>query len=492
MSKKTLANKYRPQNFSQLRGQDILVKILSNTIKTKNIANAYILTGIRGVGKTTSARIISKTLNCTNLNNEESIPVPCEQCKNCTSINEFNHPDVLEIDAASKTGVSDVREIIDSAKYKSVLGLYKIYIIDEVHMLSNSAFNALLKTLEEPPENILFIFATTEIQKIPATIISRCQRFDLSRLSSQQISDHLEYIASKESIKYTKEGLHVIAKFSEGSVRDSLSLLETINIYKNQDQEITSDLVNEVLGTPKLESIYDLVEKITEGDTKTAISAANSMHKNAIDINLLLEEILNVCNKVSKALSIKNFVEESNIFDFEKTLINTLKRKTDIISITNIWKIFFNGLQELKNSNYPFNVFEMIIIRACHLSNLPSQESILKKISSGAAITNKTPKTESSQDLKSFKDITDLFYQKKELLLYKYLVENVKIITYKKGEITAQTITTPPEKFTSTVINHLNNWTKIKWSFQLLNDESKKEAESTLQDQSLNEINNNE
>jgi len=492
MLNQTLANKYRPQNFSKLRGQDVLVKILSNAIKTKNIANAYIVTGIRGIGKTTTARIIAKTINCTNLSIENSTPIPCDECKNCVSINEFNHPDVLEIDAASKTGVNDVREIIESAKYKAILGNYKIYIIDEVHMLSNSAFNALLKTLEEPPENVLFIFATTEVQKIPATILSRCQRFDLLRLSSQQISDHLEDISNKEGIKYTKEGLHLIAKFSEGSVRDSLSLLETLNIYKDKEQEITNILVNEVLGVPKLESVYEMLSNIIDGETESAISITNAMYINGIDIMLILEEMLHACNKLSKALSIKDFLEKSQLFDYEKTLIKNIKDKADLISITNIWKLLFNGLEEIKNSNHPLNVFEMIVIRSCYLANLPSQESIIKKLTSEIQISASTTKITTSKTLDSFKDVTNLFYNKKELVIYKYLIENLKIITYKHGEIKGKSLSSIPENFVHTVINFLNSWTESKWSFQLSNDLDLGNAQKTLQEQELEKINSNE
>lgn len=493
MLNQTLANKYRPQNLSKLRGQDVLVKILSNAIKTQNIANAYIITGIRGVGKTTTARIISKTINCTDLSIKDSIPTPCEKCKNCLAINGFNHPDVLEIDAASKTGVSDVREIIESAKYKAILGSYKVYIIDEVHMLSNSAFNALLKTLEEPPENVLFIFATTEVQKIPATILSRCQRFDLLRLSSQQIASHIENISKQEGIKYTQEGLHLIAKFSEGSVRDSLSLLETLNIYKDEDQAITDSMVNEVLGVPKLESIYTLLDKIIEGDTKSAISIINTMHTNGVDIMIILEEMLQACNKLSKTLAIKNFLEEGRLFDYEKTLIKNIRDKIDIISITNIWKILFNGLEEIKNSNYQLNVFEMIVIRSCHLAKLPSQESIIKKLSSSVNIVTEPSrqKEKTHKTLDSFKDVTDLFYNKKELVIYKHLIENIRITSYKHGEIKGSSIASTPVNFTQTVINFLNKWTETKWSFQLISDSSDS-TQKTLKEQEIDDINNNE
>lgn len=490
MLNQILATKYRPKNFTELKGQDVLVKILSNAINSSKIANAYIVTGIRGVGKTTTARIIAKTINCENKRLEGNIPVACEECKNCTSVNSFSHPDIIEIDAASKTGVNDIREIIENSKYKAVLGKYKIYIVDEVHMLSNSAFNALLKTLEEPPENVLFIFATTEIQKVPATIISRCQRFDLLRISSQDLSDHLEKISTSESIKFKKTGLDLIAKFSEGSVRDSLSLLETVNIYKEEDKEIDEAVVNEVLGVPKLESIYELLGNIIDGKTEEAIKNFHTLNDSGTSISLVLEELLQLSNKVSKSLAITNFIQENPSLDYEKPLLRELKEKTDITSITTIWKLLFNGLEELKKSDHPFHVFEMILIRTCHLSNIPSLGETIRNISQEKPIATQESTEKKSLQLSSFKDVVKLFYQNKELILYKYLSDSIAIIEYKHGSIKATTTEALPDSFTSQVLSFLNKWTGEKWQFDLQSNISTQSK--TLKEQELDKIKNND
>ncbi|CAN7942364.1 unnamed protein product, partial [Ixodes pacificus] len=257
------ARKYRPNNFAELQGQEVLVKVLSYTILNDRLAGGYLLTGIRGVGKTTSARIIAKTVNCSALITENTTIKTCEECTNCISFNNHNHPDIIEIDAASKTSVDDIRRIIESAEYKPLQGKHKIFIIDEVHMLSKGAFNALLKTLEEPPPHIIFIFATTEVQKIPATIISRCQRYDLRRLSFEEIFKLLEYITKKENLKTDIEALRIIAYKSEGSARDAVSILDqAASMSAKSDNIISPQVINQMLGLVDSSFIIEFVECI--------------------------------------------------------------------------------------------------------------------------------------------------------------------------------------------------------------------------------------
>ncbi|MDA9231520.1 DNA polymerase III subunit gamma/tau, partial [Rickettsiales bacterium] len=247
-SYQVLARKYRPQTFQELMGQEVLVQTLKNAIEHNKIAHAFVLTGIRGVGKTTTARIIAKSLNCLGIDGKNDKPAePCNKCQNCLAIGQSNFHDVIEIDAASRTGVDDMRSIIDSISYAPAIGRYKIYIIDEVHMLSNSAFNALLKTLEEPPAHTKFIFATTHIKKIPVTVLSRCQRFDLRRLSGEEISDYLGQIMKKEGFQFDNEALNLIAKAGDGSVRDSLSLLDRILSCNNYKENLELSKVEEIM-----------------------------------------------------------------------------------------------------------------------------------------------------------------------------------------------------------------------------------------------------
>jgi DNA polymerase-3 subunit gamma/tau len=240
MSYVVLARKYRPQNFSQLKGQGILVQTVTNAFLNHKLHHAYLLTGIRGIGKTTTARIIAKTLNCSNLKNIENNLIPCEECANCLSVKNGSHPDILEFDAASHTGIEDIKNMLDGVSYSPALGKYRVFIVDEIHMLSTKAFNSLLKTLEEPPANVIFIFATTEIQKVPITILSRCQKFTLMPLPIEEMCDHLTAVANLEKIKITKEALGLIAVKSGGSVRDALSILDQASM-RSSNEEITKE-----------------------------------------------------------------------------------------------------------------------------------------------------------------------------------------------------------------------------------------------------------
>lgn len=375
-SHQVLARKYRPADFSELKGQDALVRVITNAIVQDKLPNAYLLTGIRGVGKTTVARIIAKTINCSNLQNM----IPCGVCQNCLAMSSASHPDIIELDAASRTGVNDIRDIIESTKFSPVLGRYKIYIIDEIHMLSTSAFNALLKTLEEPPEHLLFIFATTEFRKIPLTIISRCQKFDLCRLSIDKITEHLASICAKEGIRYTIDGLKFIAKFSEGSVRDSLSLLETMRAYINDNEEISQDLINQVLGLPSIDQGYQLLDLIISGNHKEAIDLIQKLYYSGSDASTILDELLQACNKLSKAVAIKDFIDDSDFSTHEKDLLHTIVQKIDIEKITTLWNMLFKGVEELKYTHGSIDTLEMLVIRICHLSTLPSIENIVAKL----------------------------------------------------------------------------------------------------------------
>ena len=293
---KVLARKYRPQTFADLIGQETLVQILTNAIITNRIANAYLLTGVRGVGKTTTARLIAMSLNCEN--RKEDSCEPCGNCDSCQSIRSDHNLDVIEMDAASKTGVDDVREIIDNVKYKPVNSLFKIFIIDEVHMLSKSAFNALLKTLEEPPEHVKFIFATTEVKKIPVTILSRCQRFDLKRVESENLAKHIKKISSLEKVKIDDDAIALLVRAGDGSVRDSISLLDQAII--NNDVEVTAETITTMLGLADRGKIYDLVENITKGNTSNSLIIYRDLYNSGADILMIFEELLNAIHSITQ------------------------------------------------------------------------------------------------------------------------------------------------------------------------------------------------
>ena len=370
-----LARKYRPQNFTELVGQDVLVKTLTNAIKNNRLHHAYILTGIRGVGKTTSARIIAKTLNCTNIEANQQAKA-CGVCDNCKLIANSHHQDVLEIDAASRTGVDDIREIIDSIAYSAVLAKYKIYIIDEVHMLSNNAFNALLKTLEEPPAHVKFIFATTEIRKVPITILSRCQRFDLRRLDEKEIVDHLKNVLQKENFSAEDLALELIAKFSEGSVRDSLSLLDRALATNNHNSFLPAIVVEEMLGVNDRFKIIELFEFLLTGQFHMALDKFLEIYSFTSDISQILQDLIEVnhrsiLTKLMKNYKIEGYSKNQNEKIFE------IANKVDISILLRIYQLMTKSISEINFSLMPKNSFEVLLARICHIIAIPDLKSLL-------------------------------------------------------------------------------------------------------------------
>lgn len=379
MSYLVLARKYRPQNFSELFGQEVLVQTLQNAIRNNRLHHAYILNGIRGIGKTTSARIIAKTINCLDENAQKNA-VACGICDNCRLIAASKHQDVIEFDAASKTGVDDIREIIDSIAYAPVSSKYKIYIIDEVHMLSNSAFNALLKTLEEPPAHVKFIFATTEIKKVPVTVLSRCQRFDLRRLDEEEIVIHLQNILAKENLSAQKEGLEIIAKMSEGSVRDSLSLLDQALAINNHQKNLESKVIENMLGLSDKAQVIALLESIFKGDFIEAIKVFNEFYAYSSDCLKLLSEIMEILHKIISQKLIPSYkLQGYSAFQQEK--IKEIAEKIDLNSLLRTWQILTKSHAEINFSASPKMSFEILLAKLCHLVALPDLQQILINVS---------------------------------------------------------------------------------------------------------------
>lgn len=364
-----LARKYRPQNFDEVVGQSVLVTTLTNAIKNNKLHHAYILTGIRGVGKTTTARIIAKTINCSNIEMGAQAKA-CGICDNCKSIAASRHQDVIEIDAASRTGVDDIREIIDSIAYAPVMARYKIYIIDEVHMLSNSAFNALLKTLEEPPSNVKFIFATTEIRKVPITILSRCQRFDLRRLDEKEIVDHLKNILQQESYEYDLQGLELIAQMSEGSVRDALSLTDQALSANNHQKFLAADLVIKMLGLNDRAQVIDLLESLLSGDFANSLKKFHEVYSVSSDIMQLIEDLMEITHKVTKTKLVDTYLCEGFPNSLQEKVKN-IASKISLSSLARLWQMLLKGNAEINFSPSQKMAFEMLLMRICHLSALP-------------------------------------------------------------------------------------------------------------------------
>jgi DNA polymerase III subunit gamma/tau len=457
-----LARKYRPQNFTDLKGQDALVTTISNSIKTNRIAHAFMFTGIRGVGKTTSARIVAKTLNCIGIDGNANEPQinPCGVCKNCTAITNDNHPDVIEMDAASHTGVDDIRSIIEQVHYLPVISRYKIIIIDEVHMLSNSAFNALLKTLEEPPLHVKFIFATTELRKIPITIISRCQRFDLRRLSEEEITEHLQNITNMENVKANIEALELISHLSEGSVRDSLSILDQAINISGDNKEISLISVQNMLGIGTSNKCKELFAYLITGQVSEALKISYDIYLGGSDPVQIGNELLNICHELSK----KIMTDADNIEDE----FLPIKSKITIPILTRLWQIMQKSIAEIKSSANHFAALEMIIIRICYCADLPH----LGKIDKDGDLEIKQPekKTKNTQkvEIKNFEDITNLCVSKKNLFLYQYLYEDVHLVDFAPNNITLNIKDTAPKDLVSLLKEFLYSNTGERWQINVV------------------------
>ena len=374
---KILALKYRPKNFNDLIGQDIMVQTITNSIKLDKLPNAYLLTGIRGVGKTTTARLIAKAINCKNNFIQGEKCNSGEHC-HCEEISDSRHLDVLEMDAASRTGIDDVRELIESSKYNPTQAKYKIFIIDEVHMLSKQAFNGLLKTLEEPPSHLKFIFATTEIKKIPVTIISRCQRFDLHRVPIKVLFNNLKKIVEIEKGKISDAALRLIAKVAEGSVRDSLSLLDRAIVSQHiTEKEIDEVFVRKILGIADRTKMLKLLNFIFQGDQKKLIQQLREMINEGIEPTNFLNDLLEIIYFILQKKNIGDFDSDLSISESEVDMINIISKDINISTLIIFWQFILKGLDELSLVTNQILSLEMLFIRLIYLKDMPSYEAVL-------------------------------------------------------------------------------------------------------------------
>lgn len=365
------ANKYRPKNFTELLAQSALTKVLSYSISNNRISQSYLLTGIRGIGKTSAARIIAKTINCSATVVENGYVVPCDTCANCRSVAAFRHPDIIEIDGASRTSVDDIRDIIGSCDYRPLLGKYKIFIIDEVHMLSKSAFSALLKILEEPASHVIFIFATTEVQKIPLTIISRCQRYDLRRFTFEEIFQLIKNIATQENLLFTDEALNVITSCADGSARDAITMLDQAsNLYTDTTKVIEESAVNQMLGLFSLSKVIELFEKILEKDSNGALEIVYQIYQCSGNVEKLIQAISDLVAFCSKAIVVNSYHDK--LYSSYEQRIKAIISTTNLAQLTILWQIFNNGLRDISKSHNSLIAVEMLIIKAIYSVALPS------------------------------------------------------------------------------------------------------------------------
>ena len=518
---KVLALKYRPKNFKELIGQDIMVETITNSIKLNKLPNAYLLTGIRGVGKTTTARLIAKALNCNkNFLKEEN----CD-CSHCEEIANSKHLDVLEMDAASRTGIDDVRELIESSKYNPTSAKYKIIILDEVHMLSKQAFNGLLKTLEEPPPHLKFIFATTEVKKIPVTIISRCQRFDLHRVSIEDLINNLKKITKFENGKISENALSLIAKAAEGSVRDSLSLLDRALVSQNiEEKEINETFIRKMLGIADRSKIINLLNFIFEGDQKKSIDQLRELINEGIQPTNFLNDLLEIIYFIQQKKSLGNFDSELSMTESEQNIINSISKNISMPTLIVFWQFILKVIDELSVISNPILSLEMLIVRLVHLKDIASYEDVLnsltmnnlnqieknnntpialndnkKKISNDENQINKISKNQIKnmsqakpilsslkeknlvsnaimEKVSSFQALIDLSSKKKEIHLKYDLERNVNLIKFSEGKIDISFNQNLDKNFVRNLSEKLHEWTGNRWVITL----SKKMGQKTF------------
>ena len=495
-----LALKYRPQVPRDLIGQEVIIETIVNGIKSEKTPNAYLFTGIRGVGKTTIARIIAKALNCQN-----GIDNLCENnfCENCNSIINSNHIDVLEMDAASKTGVDDVRDLIDFSRYGPTSAKYKIFIIDEVHMLSKQAFNALLKTLEEPPSYLKFIFATTEIKKIPVTVVSRCQRYDLSRIKSDDLFQYLKKISLKENGNITDEALKLIVKISEGSVRDSLSLLDRGLMNNLEGEKLTLEKAQKIYGYFDKSFLIELIEHIFKGDEENVIKLYRKLYDAGVEPKLFLNDFLEILyyikNISSLSLGGTNFTLNDN--EFKK--ISEIANNTNSKEIILFWQFTIKAIDELDLVSNPSLSVEMFLIRLMYLkgykikeessSKIPSQISSepikkiektigavnqIKNVSQEDKVDPKLKINKKKSEINSFQELVNLCNQKKEIKLKYELETNVNLVSFEDGRIEIAFNENLDKDFIKELSNKLLEWTNTRWIISL----SQKKGEISLKE----------
>ena len=435
-----LARKYRSQDFESLIGQDVLVKTLTTAINTGRIAHAYIFTGIRGTGKTSTARILAKALNC--LSSENATSKPCGQCENCRAIAAGQHIDVMEIDAASHTGVDNMRDILDAAQYRPTNARYKVYIIDEVHMLSTSAFNALLKTLEEPPAHVIFILATTEIRKVPVTILSRCQRFDLARVPVETLKKHFAWIAEQENIELSDGANELLARAADGSVRDGLSLLD--QAIAQTGGHVDESAVLDMLKRTDRGTVVGFMKTVLSGDVNAALNKLDEIYNNGADLTMLLNDMMewtHWATRMYPSLRLQDSTSSPYTLDQRET-IKKINETISLNTLSRIWQVMVAAVPELQASNNQKQCFDMLIIRLMHIADMPSIPELLKQSEKETPVQTVQKKSEEVAvekskyiEIKTSDELASALQQARELLLYSYYTNNLEITDFAVGKI---------------------------------------------------------
>ena len=507
---KVLALKYRPQVFKDLIGQNIIVETIEKSISQNKIPNAFLFTGIRGVGKTTIARILAKSLNCGNSEKNNCLK---NKCKNCDEISESRHIDVLEMDAASKTGVDDVRDLIEFSRYGPTSSKFKIFIIDEVHMLSKQAFNALLKTLEEPPAYLKFIFATTEVNKIPVTVLSRCQRFDLSRIKSEELSEFLAKVAEMEKIDINQDVLNLISKISEGSVRDALSLLDRISLTNDDSQKGTISLesAREIFGYFDKEFTINLIEKIFDGDEDKTLDLYRQIYQKGIEPKIFLNGFLEIIYYLKNFKNLERVSFSTDLTENNFKKIKEMSEKLDAHTLLLFWQFTIETMDEVNIVNDPNLSVEMFLIRLLYLKGnqtktdnpAPNQNNKIdnnfekKKIAVNQLKSSSQEKQKkileenksiNNLEIKSFNDLVDICNSKKEVELKYELETNVNLINFKNGYIEISFNENLKKDFVKILSSKLYEWTNTRWIISLSQNKGQETIKKTSEGEKKNNL----
>jgi DNA polymerase III subunit gamma/tau len=499
---RVLARKYRPSDFTGLIGQEALVRTLSNAFATGRIAHAFMLTGVRGVGKTTTARIIARALNCIGPDGKRTEPTihPCGVCDACVTIAESRNVDVQEMDAASNNGIDEVRQIIEAVRYAPASSRYKVYILDEVHMLSKPAFNAILKTLEEPPPHVKFIFATTEIRKVPVTVLSRCQRFDLRRIESGELAAYLGQIAAKEKVAIEEGALSLIARAAEGSARDALSLLD--QAIAHEQGPITAQTMREMLGLADRGRVLDLFEKVMGGEVPGALSDLGALYDSGADPLAVMQDLLEITHFLTR---LKVAPAAQGFFDGasgEAKRAAELAAKLQVASLSRAWQMLLKGLFEVRDATRPISACEMVLIRLAYAAELPPADRLVKDLLDGnspsprasvsaapaargpvasaasAARAAPAPASESApvaaeaptHQVRNLEDIA-LLAQKNGAPVLKVHVENdVHLVKLEPGRLEFRPSPRAPRTLAGDLQQKLRDWTGVRWTVSISND----------------------
>ena len=529
---RVLARKYRPTDFSDLIGQEALVRTVTNAIRTGRLAHAFLLTGVRGVGKTSTARILARALNCTGAGgaggaegSDGPTAEPCGACEHCVAIAEDRHIDVMEMDAASRTGVDDIRELIDGVRYRPTSARYKVYIIDEVHMLSKNAFNALLKTLEEPPPHVKFIFATTEVRRLPVTVLSRCQRFDLRRVDAATLAAHFEAVAAKENAEIEGAAIRLIARAADGSVRDGLSLLD--QAIAHGAGAVGEAEVRDMLGLADRERVFELFAAVMKGETAIALDLLDEQYRVGADPIMLLQDMLELTHWLTRVKLVPAVADEPGIPEIERRLGREMTAELAMPELTRAWQMLLKGLSEARAAPHALMAVEMALVRLAYAADLPSPADALRALEGGSAkpppaevaapstpspppppvtlepapdtgggqtalaeqrAPEPQPEAEAGEtgageapggDIACLEDIVALAERQREMELRHWLVAEVHLVRFLPGHIELRQNDVVQKPLAGELGEKLQAWTGRRWIVAL----SKKRGEPTLEEQ---------